>query len=151
LRAISAGRVAIVLVALLASVTLVPALLALLGRRLARPGLASRLPGLRELLRRTGDAGSDTGTFSRLAQWVQRRPWAVLAGCLVVLATLSLPVLHLELRNTGIEQLPADSTQRDFVEEVAAEYPASTSPAIRVVAQTTLAQAQSWTAELSAL
>ena len=151
LRAISAGGVAIILVALLASVTLVPALLALLGRRLARPGLASRLPGLRELLRRTGDAGSDTGTFSRLAQWVQRRPWAVLAGCLVVLATLSLPVLHLELRNTGIEQLPADSTQRDFVEEVAAEYPASTSPAIRVVAQTTLAQAQSWTAGLSAL
>jgi putative drug exporter of the RND superfamily len=80
LRAFGAASVAVILIAFATALTLVPALLRLGGRRLVRPGLVGRVPGLRWLLARTGDVTHAEGVFSRLAGWVQRRPWRVLGG-----------------------------------------------------------------------
>jgi RND superfamily putative drug exporter len=149
LRAFGAAGVAVILIALATALTLVPAMLAVFGRRLLRPGLVSRVPGLRVLLARTADVQSEEGAFSRLAERVQRRPWAVLGGVLVVLAVLSLPLGHLQLRNSTIELLPADSVQREYVEALAADYPASSSPSVVVVAQTSVEDATTWATDLA--
>ncbi|WP_307724973.1 MMPL family transporter [Cellulomonas aerilata] len=149
LRAFGAAGVAVILIALATALTLVPAMLAIFGRRLLRPGLISRVPGLRVLLARTADVQSEEGSFSRLTARVQRRPWAVMGGVVVVLAVLSLPLAHLQLRNSTIELLPADSRQREYVEALAADYPASTSPSVVVVAQTSLADATTWATSLA--
>jgi putative drug exporter of the RND superfamily len=109
------------------------------------------VPGLRRVLVHTADVQSPEGAFSRLAERVQRRPWTVLAGALAVLAVLSLPLAHLQLRNSTIELLPAGTVQRDYVERLAADYPASASPAVLVVAETTLAQAAGWADEVAGL
>ncbi len=149
LRAFGASGVAVILIAVATALTLVPAMLAVFGRRLLRPGLISRVPGLRGLLTRTADVQSEEGMFSRLAERVQRRPWVVLGGVLVVLAVLSLPLGHLQLRNSTIELLPAGSVQRDYVEALSEDYPASTSPEVVVVADTGPQAATTWSRTLA--
>ena len=85
LRAVGAAGVSVVVVALLVALTLVPALLALAGARMIRPGLLSQDPGLRKLTDRLGDVAPEEGFFSRLARWTQRRPWLVVGGVLLIL------------------------------------------------------------------
>ncbi|WP_449385175.1 MMPL family transporter [Cellulomonas soli] len=151
LRAIGAAAIAVIVVAVATALTLVPALLALTGRRLARPGLVSRIPGLRSVLARTADVQSEEGWFSLLAARVQRRPWVVVAVVMVVLGVLASPVAHLELRNSSTELLPADSQQRAYLASLERNYPASSSAAITVVTETTLEKATAWATELAAL
>lgn len=151
LRAFGSAGVAVILVAVATALSLVPALLALAGRRLARPGLISHVPGLRAVLARTGDVVSEEGAFSRLAERVQRHPGWVLLVSLVVLGVLAAPVLHMELRNSTVELLPRGSDQRDYVETIADQYPASAAPAVRVVAEGSLEEATVWAEELADL
>ncbi|WP_311836175.1 MMPL family transporter [Cellulomonas fimi] len=151
LRAFGTAGVAVILVAVATALTLVPAMLVLFGRRLIRPGLISRVPFLRAVLARTADVQSEEGAFSRLAARVQRHPWWVLLGVVALLGVLALPLTHLQLRNSTTELLPAGSAQRDYVEALAENYPASTSPAVVVVAETTLADASAWVGELEGL
>jgi RND superfamily putative drug exporter len=147
LRGFGASGVAVILVAVATALTLVPAMLAIFGRRLLSTGVVSRVPVLRAVLAHTADVRSEEGGFSRLAARVQRRPWAVLGGVLVLLAVLSLPLGHLQLRNSSIELLPEGSTQRDYVGALVEDYPASTSPAVVVLAQTSLEEAADWAAD----
>ncbi len=151
LRAIGAAGCAVVLIAVATALTLVPALLTLAGRRLLRPGVLARVPGVRAVLARTMDTQSQEGAFSHLAGRVQRRPWWVLAGSVALLALLATPLLHLELRSSTTGLLPPGSTQRQFVETLAREYPAATSPAVTVVVETSLAEGTAWAAELATL
>ncbi len=151
LRAVGAAGCAIILIAVATALTLVPALLAMAGRRLMKPGLLARVPGARWVLARTADVETEEGAFSRLTGHVQRRPWWVLGGSVVVLGVLALPLGHIELRSSGIELLPASSTQREFVALLADQYPASAAPGIVVVAETSLEDAQAWASELEDL
>jgi len=151
LRAIGAACVAVIIVALATALTLVPALLALVGRRLARPSPLARVPGLRRVLARTADVASDEGFFSRLATRVQRHPWWVMGGVIAALAALAVPVQHLELRTSGAELLPAGSTQTEFLAAIADQFPAAQSAAITVLAEASLEQVTQWADELAAL
>ena len=133
LRSIGLAGLAIVLVSVATALTLVPALLLLAGARLERPGILTRVPRLERLLARTADVESDEGVFSRWAERVQRRPWWVLVGCVVLLGAMALPLSHLHLRSSGVDLLPRTDPQRVFVEQLAAEYPATAGPDIVVV------------------
>ena len=151
LRAFGAAGVAVIVVAVATALTLVPALLVLAGRRLIRPSILAGVPGLRGILARTADVQTEEGVFSRLATHVQRRPWTVLLASLAVLGILALPLAHLELRNSTTELLPAGSAQREFVDTLARDYPAASTPAITVVAQTSLDDATAWAATLGGM
>jgi RND superfamily putative drug exporter len=151
LRSVGAGGLAVVLVAVATALTLVPALLAFTGRRLARPGLLGRVPALRPVLARTADVQSDEGAFSRLAARVQRHPVWVLVGTVVVLVVLALPVLGIHVRNSGIELLPASAPQREFVDELAAQYPSSVGPQVVAVVDASVEEAQAWADDLAGL
>ena len=151
LKAFGAAGVAVIVVAVATALTLVPALLALAGRRLLRPSVVARVPVLRAVLRRTSDVHSERGAFSALAERVQRHPWWVLGGSVAVLAVLALPLTSIELRNSTIELLPSSSAQREFVEVIAAEYPAASAPAVTVVAEGSLEEVQDWAQSLSGL
>ncbi|MEU6408669.1 MMPL family transporter [Microbispora sp. NPDC046933] len=78
-----------VVCAVLTSITLVPALLGLLGHRIN----ALRLPLAGRTARRDGPA---TG-WAKLGAWVARRPWRVLAVTVVVLAALAAPAATITL------------------------------------------------------
>lgn len=151
LRSFGTAGALVVLVALTTALTLVPAVLRLAGRRLLRPGLVGRIPGLRTVVERTGDVTATEGLFSRLARRVQRHPWLVLAGSLGALAFLATPAADLSLRNSTIELLPLGSDQRAYVEEIAAQYPGSAAPAVQVIAEGPLEQVGRWSAGLADL
>ncbi|WP_432871057.1 MMPL family transporter [Microbispora rosea] len=78
-----------VVCAVLTSITLVPALLGLLGRRID----ALRLPLAGRIARRDGPAMG----WAKLGAWVARRPWRVLAVTVVVLAALAAPAVTIKL------------------------------------------------------
>ncbi len=101
-RGLAAGAIAAVLVAVLASLTLLPALLRLLGDRVD----ALRLPVPRRL---SAQAAGLAGSVARAAV---RRPWLTLVisiGALVLLAT---PALHMRIGFAGIETLPPELQTR---------------------------------------
>ncbi len=124
LRSIGIAGVAVVLIAVAAAITLVPAMLALLGRRLVHPSPLQRVPGLGALQRRLGDVSSDEGVFSALARRVQAHPWVVLVGCLAFLVVLAAPVRHLHMLNSTTELLPPDSAQHTYLSVLAEDYAA---------------------------
>ncbi|WP_030904368.1 MMPL family transporter [Streptosporangium amethystogenes] len=76
-----------VVCAVITAVTLVPALLGMLGQRVN----AFRLP----FMGRRGSHGSSG--WGSLGNWVARRPWSVLALSLVLLGALAAPALGLKL------------------------------------------------------
>ncbi|MDR3201805.1 MAG: MMPL family transporter, partial [Bifidobacteriaceae bacterium] len=143
-KAFGLGGLLVVLVALMTAITLVPACLMLIGARLSRPSLLSRLPVLGRLLPKSAEAAPESGLFSRLAGAVQGRPWLVIVGVLAVMAVLASPALHLQMRNSSTELLPPDSRQLDFVEQLDQDYPyAATTPVI-AVSRGSLEETEAW-------
>nr|WP_055503676.1 MMPL family transporter [Nonomuraea pusilla] len=111
-----------VVTAVLTSVTLVPALLGLLGHRIN----ALRVP----LLGRRGAAGSGWGA---LGAWVARRPWRVLIGSVVVLGALAAPALALKLGPLDEGYAAQDSPSRRAYELMASGFgPGSNGPMLVV-------------------
>ncbi len=151
LRAVGAAGVSVVVIALLVALTLVPALLAMAGGRMVRPGLLSRIPGLRTAADRFGDVAPEEGFFSRLARWTQRRPWLVVGGVLLILGILAAPVLRLELRSSGAQLLPPSAPDRQFFDTLAAQYPASGIPTVQVVGEATPQQMAPLAQQISAM
>jgi RND superfamily putative drug exporter len=133
LRTFGLASLTVVLLALGTATTLVPALLVLTGRWLTKPSLISRIPGLSYIYKKASDVSPDTGIFSKLANAVQRRPWWVMGGVLVVMVVLAWPIIGIELRNSTVDLLPASSPQRAFLDELEANYPLSNADAIEVV------------------
>ena len=151
LRAVGAAGVSVVVIALLVALTLVPALLAMAGGRMVRPGLLSRIPGLRPAADRFGDVAPEEGFFSRLARWTQRRPWLVVGGVLLILGILAAPVLRLELRSSGAQLLPPSAPDRQFFDTLAAQYPASGIPTVQIVGAATPEQMAPLAQQIGAL
>src|SRR5690606_16422629 len=133
LKAVGAAGLSVVLIAVVTAMSLVPALIALFGRRLTRPGLLSRVPGIRVLLARLGDVAPEQGFFSRLATVTQKRPWIVVIISTALLVLMASPLLNVHLRNSTLEMIPEGSEQRTFLTVLQDHYPALASPALSVV------------------
>ncbi|MGZ4290685.1 MAG: MMPL family transporter [Gaiellaceae bacterium] len=103
LRSMAVGAIVVVCISVLASMTLLPALLAAAGTRVDRFRL--RLPW------RTGEEGSDA-LWTRWAQAVMRRPVAALVGGAAVMLALSTPLLAMTTFNRGLDELPANAEVR---------------------------------------
>jgi uncharacterized membrane protein YdfJ with MMPL/SSD domain len=93
-----------VLVAVLTAVTLLPAMLALLGHRI--DGLP--LFGGRRAARTSGAEN----VWARWAGFVTSHPWAALVAALLVLGPLAAPTLTLKLGQADVGVTPASMTQR---------------------------------------
>ncbi len=135
LRAVGAAGVSVVLIAVLTALSLVPALLGLMGRRLVRRPLLSRVPGLRALIARLGDVPPSTGVFSRIAALTQRRPWIVVVASGALLVLLASPLLGVQLRNSAAEIIPEGSDQRTFLTTIEDDYPMLAAAPLRVVVE----------------
>lgn len=133
LRSLGAAGVSVVVIAVASALTLVPALLRLRGRRMLRPPLLSKVPGLRRLLGTLGETAPTDGFFSRLAVGVQRRPWLVMVAVAAVLVFLASPLLGLTLRNSTTEMVPEGSEQQKFLTVLDEQYPAFAAPDAEVL------------------
>ncbi|MDD3528304.1 MAG: MMPL family transporter [Gallionellaceae bacterium] len=100
--------------AMLASILVLPALLALLG-----PRIDHRRPGrLRERWRLQTD-----GAWHRFGHFVMHRPRLILAGTLLALGFMGQPLLHLEIGPADSKSLPAGAESRRVQETLEREFP----------------------------
>ncbi|HET9556802.1 MAG TPA: MMPL family transporter, partial [Actinomycetota bacterium] len=118
LRSLAWGGIGVVLVAMVAAVTLVPALLGLWGRRI-KPSRVTP---------------SDHGVFYRLSRLVQRYAPVIVVLVAALLVLLALPFRHARLQNSGLESLPRSSESRQLFETVRARFQdGGTDPVVVVV------------------
>ncbi len=118
LRSLAVGGIGVVLVAVAAGLTLLPALLALLGHRL-RPARPRTRPGV----------------FWHLAGWVRRHAIAVVAIVGTALVVAALPFLHARFENPDARSLPRSSEARQL-EEIRQRFPGGRADPVEVVALT---------------
>jgi trehalose monomycolate/heme transporter len=121
LRSMGYGGVATVAVDLLAALTVLPALLAVLGHRV------NALRVRRSVHRPITDEAS--GGWYRLANSVMRRPLVYVAVITIGLLALGAPILRISWGGTDASTLPAASTIRQVSEALNREFPVnSTAP-----------------------
>jgi RND superfamily putative drug exporter len=105
LRSLGVGAMTVGLVSVAAALTLVPALLGLLGDRVN----ALRVPFLG---RAVDSAGKEGRFWSRIARAVMRRPVVSLVASVVVLLAAAVPVLDLRLSQPGLRSFPDEAPSK---------------------------------------
>ena len=123
LRSMGAGGIAAVLVAVAAALTVLPALLAVLGPRV------EALP----VRRRRARLHADSGAFARLARSVMRRPVLYAVGVVAVLLVVGLPFLRVTFGGIDARALPAGTGSRQVAETLERDFPANATSPIRAV------------------
>jgi len=93
LRSVGIGAVAVIFAALLAALTLMPALLAILGHRVNR-------------FRIGPDWAKRNGFWVPLSNWVMKRPWMVLLPTVTILVLLAIPAGSMRLGTVDATILP---------------------------------------------
>ncbi len=147
LRSVGLAGAVVVGLAVLAALTLLPALLAVLGPRL--DSLA---------VRRVSAAASPDGPWARLARWVMDRPIAVLVPTLGLLLVLGAPFLHVRFNAPDATILPPnvpsraafDLLQRQFGEGEFAPLTLAVRTTGAATSPANLAGLYEWTRRLSA-
>ncbi|SES02999.1 putative drug exporter of the RND superfamily [Propionibacterium cyclohexanicum] len=134
LKMIAAGGVAVTLLAVMTAVSLVPAMITLLGAHLVRPSWITRVPGLRRALRTVGDASSDQGVFSKLAHRVIAHPWLFIVAVVAIMGLMASPISSLSTRSSFADYIPAGTSVRTGYDTLQRDYPALATPDITVIA-----------------
>lgn len=129
LRSMGFGGAAAVLFAMLASLTVLPAMLAVLGHRID----AGRLPWGRRRGAAVAAAAPGSGPWAKIASTVVRRPVAYLVGVVVLLGFLALPFLGVHFGGVDERMLPANNQSRIVAERIAADFPNGSTRPIRVL------------------
>ncbi len=124
------GAILVVAIAVLGSLTVLPATLALLGDRVDRGRLWRRRSAGRRLtsskMARTAKRG--TPAWGRLAGAVTTRPRLSLLVALVLLATLAVPLLSIRLGNPGSADLPPNNPTVVAQRLIGRTFPGGTTP-----------------------
>jgi uncharacterized membrane protein YdfJ with MMPL/SSD domain len=122
LRSMGYGGVATVAVDVIAALTVLPALLAVLGKRI-------NALAVRKSVRAGIGQAEQEGAWYRLARGVMRHPIAIASAIVVVLLALGTPFLRVSWGSTDARVLPASSTARQVQQDLSSEFPAnSTAP-----------------------
>ncbi len=129
LKSMGYGGMAAVVVAMLASLTALPAGLAVLGPRIN----AGRIPLPWRRTRPVGEPPGEHGAWARLAHSVMRRPWWYLVGVLAVLLVLAAPVTGIRFGGVDTRVLPADATSRMVNDRLHDEFPVTTEYPVQVL------------------
>jgi uncharacterized membrane protein YdfJ with MMPL/SSD domain len=114
LKSIGYGGIAAVLIAMVAALTVLPATLALLGKRID----SFRIP----FLQRAGGVESDHGAWARLARAVMRRPVMVALGVVALLLVVASPFLGVKWGSVDYRVLPDDTPSHQASERLNTEF-----------------------------
>jgi RND superfamily putative drug exporter len=133
------GGAVVVGVAMLGALTLLPAILGVLGPRIN----AVRLPVLKRPARlpAQGSARNGVPAQERLgfwhtwAMWVMRRPVLILLVVVALLLGMGWPVLSMQIGVPAISSLPASSQVRQGLDILHAQFPATNQNPISIIAQ----------------
>ncbi|MFD0817603.1 MMPL family transporter, partial [Micromonospora zhanjiangensis] len=126
LKSLSYGGMAAVALAAIISLTLLPALLGILGPRIDKLSVRRRRP--------VGQvAGPVTGGWARLARFTMRRPILVAAPIVAGLVLLALPIGPVRFGEVDQRVLPKSDPARQAIETLKADFPAMSGTGVQVV------------------
>jgi RND superfamily putative drug exporter len=122
IRSMAMGAIIVVAISILAAVTLLPALMSVLGPRAYARGRLAVVGGLvvralRSRRRRPGstapeESGPDGGFWRRWTDAVMRRPVLAATASAAVMLVLAIPALSLEWGDGALRQFPAENETR---------------------------------------
>ncbi|MEV0332474.1 MMPL family transporter [Nocardia sp. NPDC050717] len=126
LRSVAYGTIATVSLAALTAVTILPAMLAVLGPRVDMLGI--------KRFRRTKTAEElDNGLWGRLPRWVMRHPLRVAVAVVVGLLLLIIPIKNLAFGGINEKYLPPDNSTRLALEHFYEVFPLKKTDPIQLV------------------
>jgi putative drug exporter of the RND superfamily len=117
LRSVGIGAVAVIFAALLAALTLMPAILAILGPRVNRFRI-----GRNWLSKSSTNSGDRSIFWIPLSNWVMKRPWLVLVPTSTVLILLAVPALDMKLGTVDATILPDSLESRQGFDVLREEF-----------------------------
>jgi len=123
----------VVAVAMLGSLTVLPALLSKLGDRVEK----GRIPFLRRLRRPSGE----NRVWSAILTPALRHPLVSAIGSAAVLLVLAIPTLHIHTAQTGLDALPKGIATVSTIDKLQKSFPGSAAPAIVAIKANTDAPA----------
>jgi len=147
LRSMGYGGVATVAIDVIAALTVLPALLAVLGHRV-------NALAVRKSVRAGAKAKPEAeGGWYRLARAVMRRPVAFVGVIVVVLLALGAPFLRISWGGTDARVLPTTATVRQVQDALTNEFPANSTNPIEAVVTGVTSQAglTAYTAKVDAI
>ncbi|SHN18514.1 MMPL family transporter [Actinacidiphila paucisporea] len=145
LRSIGFGGMSAVFVAMLSALTVLPAMLAVLGRRINSWRVP--LPGRRR--REAAAAEGGGGSWERIAHTVMRRPVLYTVGVLVILGVFAAPFMRVHFAGSDERVLPKSTEARVVSERLAADFPGGSEAPMEVyVGHATAAQLQDVSARI---
>ncbi|MGI5195710.1 MMPL family transporter [Streptomyces sp. CA-288835] len=130
LRSLAYAGISVVVLAAAAALIVLPALLAVLGRRIDALDVRKLVRRRSREQRQPAEAG--TG-WARLARWVMRRAPLVATGTLAVLLLLGAPFLNVGFGTADYRQLPSSAESRVVQEHIRDGFQGSPTGAIEVV------------------
>ena len=132
-----------VAITVIGAVTLLPALLATLGRKvLPKSERATALPVVSADSTPTTASSPDGGFFGRWAQVVQRRPVVTGGLALIALVALASPFLSMRLGSADASSDPTGSVTRSYYDTMSSAFGDGFQSQLLLVAQTPDAQAK---------
>ncbi|MET8539955.1 MMPL family transporter [Kitasatospora sp. NPDC004799] len=134
LGAVAAAGVSVVVIAVAAALTLVPALLGFAGARIKAPAAPV----------------ADEGFFSRTVRRVRKRAVVVALASVALLMAAGAPFLHADMRSSGAAVLPASSAGRQVAETIDQRFPQASAAPVTVVVEGGAPVAQAYADEVVA-
>jgi RND superfamily putative drug exporter len=155
LRSLGLGAIGAVLVAMLAALTLLPALLGILGQRVN----ALSLQGLFRRNRPAVAVADQRGAWYRLSQFVMRWPVLVIVPVVALLLVLGSPFLHAAFSSPDVRVLPtsaqgrivSDRLQQDFPQQSGSQTVIAITTQGDALSANNLASLQSYVQQLQAM
>jgi RND superfamily putative drug exporter len=112
---LAAGAILAVLVAIVATQTLVPALLRLMGDWINFPRRKRFAPMSAEAMNRYDHETIHKGFWGRVTSMVMRRPVVTLLAAVGLLVALALPAMDLKTGTAGVESLPDSDVKTGYM------------------------------------
>jgi uncharacterized membrane protein YdfJ with MMPL/SSD domain len=126
MRSLATGAILVGIVSVIAALTLLPAVLSLLGDRVN----AGRIPYFG---RGVGKQAAESRFWGRIVAFVTRRPVASLAVAVAVMIAAAVPVFSLETGSSGVSTLPDRFAAKQGFELLNEEFPGQSTTPVQVV------------------
>jgi uncharacterized membrane protein YdfJ with MMPL/SSD domain len=119
------GTLLVVAVAMLGSLTFLPAMMSLLGDKMEK----GRIP----FLSRRRSAAGESRVWTAIVRGVMRRPVAAIAVTGTALVALAIPAFGMNVKSTGVEDFPQQLSTIQTYNKIQDLYPSEHPPALLVV------------------